>query len=264
MPEDEPSLAEYRKIIPEEPYEHRSGYVQHPTPRAAYAAMVTKTDRQIGGLLSRLDELGLTEDTIVVFTSDNGPAYGRLGGTDSDYFDSAQGRRGRKGSVYEGGIREPLIVRWPGAVPARVTCDRPTYFADWLPTLAELAGVGGVPENVDGVSFAPALRGEAQAPPEFLYWEFPAYGGQQAVRVGDWKAVRTGLKRFAETAAPGAAIPTALYDLAADPGETTDLAANRPDKLAELIAVMDREHEPSDLFPLPAVDGRGTAAAKAR
>ena len=264
VPEDEPSLAGYRRTIPEEPYEHRSGYVKHPTPRAAYAAMVTKTDRQIGELLDRVDELGLTGNTVVVFTSDNGPAFGRLGGTDSDYFDSAGGRRGRKGSVYEGGIRVPLIVKAPGVAAGSVS-DRPTYFADWLPTLLDLTGhAADVPAGVDGVSFAPTLRGEEQAPPEFLYWEFPAYGHQQAVRVGDWKAVRTGLADFARTAAPGAAIPTQLFDLAADPGETTDLAAENPAKLAELVAVMEREHERSDLFPLRGVDGRSNAAAKAR
>ena len=257
VPEDEPSLALYRRTIPEEPYVHKSGYLEHPTPRAAYAAMITRTDRQIGDLLDRIEELGLTDDTLVVFTSDNGPASGRLAGTDSAYFDSTGGRRGRKGSVYEGGLRVPLIVRLPGAVPAGAASDRPTYFADWLPTLLDLAGAAGaVPAGVDGVSFAPTLRGGPQDPPPFLYWEFPAYGGQQAVRAGDWKAVRTGLGKLARTLKPGEPIPTELYDLADDPGETTDLADEHPTKLAELVAAMEREHEPSELFPLPAVDGR--------
>ncbi|MFH5805732.1 arylsulfatase [Alienimonas sp. DA493] len=252
VPEDEPSLAEYRRTIEEEPYKH-TAYLKHPTPRAAYAAMVTRIDRQVGELLDRLDELGLTGNTLVVFTSDNGPVYDRLGGGDSEYFNSAGGFRGRKGSVYEGGIRAPLIVRMPGTVPAGLTSDRPTYFADWLPTLADLTG-GGLPEavagEIDGVSFAPTLRGESQPAPEFLYWEFPAYGGQQAVRVGDWKAVRTGLSKVK----PGEPIATELYNLADDPAETTDLADARPEKLAELTAVMEREHEPSELFPMRALD----------
>ena len=260
VPEDEPSLAGYRRLIPEAPYEHRSGYVRHPTPRAAYAAMVTRTDRQIGDLLDRIERLGLTDDTLVAFTSDNGPAFARLGGTDSDFFRSAGPFRGRKGSVHEGGLRVPMIAKLPGSIPAGTVSDRPTYFADWLPTLLEVAGAAAdVPAGVDGVSFAPALRGEPQDPPPFLYWEFPAYGGQQAARVGDWKAVRTGLRKFAKTAEPGATIPTRLYDLAADPGETTDLAAEHPAKLAELVAVMGREHEPNPAFPLPAVDGARAA-----
>ena len=248
VPEDEPSLAGYRETIEEEPYKH-TAYLKHPTPRAAYAAMVTRIDRQVGGLLDRLDELGLTENTLVVFTSDNGPTYGRLGGADSDYFNSAGGFRGRKGSVYEGGIRVPLIVRMPGVVPAGTAGDRPTYFADWMPTLAELTGAPA-PDDVDGVSFAPTLRDEPQPAPEFLYWEFPAYGGQQAVRVGDWKAVRQNLKKWK----PGRPIKTELYHLADDPGETTDLAEKNPEKLAELIAVMRREHVPGEISNMRALN----------
>ncbi|NNJ25358.1 arylsulfatase [Alienimonas chondri] len=258
VPEDEPSLAGYRQTIKEEPYKHTS-YLEHPTPRAAYAAMVTRIDRQVGELLDRLDELGLTENTLVIFTSDNGPTYGRLGGADSDYFNSAGGFRGRKGSVYEGGIREPLIVRMPGVIPAGTISDRPTYFADWMPTLAHLTG-GELPEEVaseiDGVSFAASLRGKKQPAPEFLYWEFPAYGGQQAVRVGNWKAVRTGLSKVK----PGEPIKTELYNLTEDPTESNDLAAKRPEKLAELVAVMEREHTPSQLFPMRALDASKQAA----
>ena len=257
IPEDDPGLARYRETIEEEPYEHRSGYLRHPTPRAAYAAMVSKIDRQVGELLDRLDELGLTDNTLVVFTSDNGPAYGRLGGADSTFFESAGDLRGRKGSVYEGGLRVPLIVTLPGVVPAGTESDRPTYFADWLPTLCELTG-GEVPAElaaeIDGVSFAPTLRGHSQPAPEFLYWVFPEYGGQEAVRVGDWKAVRTGLTKLGRTWRPGDPIPTQLYNLADDPGETTDLAASHPAKLAELVAVMEREHEPSELFPMTVLD----------
>ena len=254
VPEDEPSLAEYRRTIPEEPYRHKA-YLKHPTPRAAYAAMITRMDRQFGELVELIDELGLAEDTLIVFTSDNGPAYNRLGGTDSEYFNSAGPFRGRKGDVYEGGLRVPMIARMPGTIPAGTVSDRPTYFADWLPTLVEATG-GELPDGLesDGVSFLPTLTGDDQEPPPFLYWEFPAYGGQQAVRVGDWKAVRTDLTKLGRTWKPGDPVPTALYDLAADPGETNDLSTSHPDKLAELTAVMDREHEPSRLFPMKVLD----------
>ena len=119
-----------------------------------------------------------------------------------------------------------------------------------------------MPAGVDGVSFAPSLRGEDQTPPGPLYWEFPSYGGQQAVRLGDWKAVRTGLAQFAKTAGPEDVIPTQLYHLPEDPAETTDVAAAEPDKLAELTAILTREHTPNPRFPLPAVDRERTRKAE--
>ncbi|MBA3316383.1 MAG: arylsulfatase [Planctomycetota bacterium] len=253
VPEDEPSLAEYRRTIPEEPYEHKSNYLKHPTPRAGYAAMVTRMDREIGELLDLLESLELADDTIVVFTSDNGPTYNRLGGSDSDFFHSAMGRRGFKGSVYEGGIREPLIVRWKDRVADGTTSDLPTYFPDWLPTLLDLAGAAAsIPDDVDGLSFAPTLLGKPQSQKkhDFLYWEFPAYGSQQAVRVGDWKAVRQNLAKLK----PGEAPQTELYDLAADPGESRDVSADHPEVVEELEGIMASQHEPSEMFPLPGID----------
>ncbi len=251
VPEDEPSLAEYRKTIPEADYEHRA-YLKHPTPRAAYAAMITRMDRQVGEIVDKLDALGLGDNTIVVFTSDNGPAYDRLGGSDSDYFDSAAGRRGRKGSVYEGGIREPLLVRWTGKIKPGTTSGLPTYFPDWLPTLLDLTGDAAIPADVDGVSFAPTLLGRGnQKRHEFLYWEFASYGGQQAVRVGDYKAVRQRLAQLK----PGETIKTELYDLASDPDESRDVAEEHPDMVARLEAVMKEQHVPNPVFPLPGIDG---------
>ncbi|MFM7102148.1 MAG: arylsulfatase, partial [Verrucomicrobiota bacterium] len=134
------SLAEYSGAFPEEPYRGDRAYLPHPTPRAAYAAMVTRMDREIGRLLALLDELGLRRRTLVIFSSDNGPLYGNLGGTDADFFGSAAGFRGRKGSFYEGGFRVPCLVRWPGRIPAGTVSDRITGFEDWLPTLLELVG----------------------------------------------------------------------------------------------------------------------------
>lgn len=263
VPEDEPSLAAYRQTIPEREYEHKGAYLKHPTPRAAYAAMVTRMDREIGELVDLVESLGLGEETIFVFTSDNGPAAGGLSGTDSDFFNSAQDRRGRKGSVYEGGIREPLIVRWTGKVPAGATSDLPTYFPDWLPTLLDLTGgADAIPQDVDGVSIAPTLLGrpQDQRRHEFLYWEFPASGGQHAVRSGNWKAVR---QNMAQTPA-GQKPKTELYDLAADPNETADVAAAHPDVLAKLEAILAEQHEPSELFPLPGIDQTRRAAARRR
>ncbi len=244
-PED--SLAEYRGLWPDPPYRGDKGYVPQLTPRAAYAAMVTRMDREVGRILELVHALGLDERTIVVFTSDNGPTFD-VGGADSAFFRSAGPLRGLKGSLYEGGVRVPSIVRWTGHVPAGVVSDRVTGFEDWLPTLLELAGAErAVPAGIDGISFAPTLLGQAQEPRPFLYREFPGYGGQQSVRVGDWKAFRQGLAK------PGS-VRTELYDLKSDVGESHDVAAAHPDVVARMEAILSREHQRSPLFPLAAID----------
>ncbi len=244
-------LAPYEGTFAETPYVGGQGYTPHRQPRAAYAAMITRLDREVGMLLDLLDELSLRERTIVVFTSDNGATHSPVGGTDVDFFDSCAGLRGRKGSLHEGGIRVPAIVRWPGVVPAGASSARITGFEDWLPTLCELTGTAP-PAATDGISFAPTLRGAAQPERPFLYREFAGYGGWQAVwvrdRQGDWKLVRKDLQR----AAPA----TLLYDLAADPTEANDLAAAQPDRVAALRAILAREHTPNATFPLRAIDGR--------
>ena len=253
VPEDEPSLAEYRKAIPELPYVHK-GYLPHPTPRAGYAAMVTRMDREIGELIDLIEELGLGEDTIFVFTSDNGPTYDRLGGSDSDYFNSSEGRKGYKGSVYEGGLRVPMIVRWDGRIAAGGESDLPTYFPDWMPTLLDLTGHGEVvPEETDGISMAPTLLGVAdqQQRHEALYWEFPAYGGQQAIRVGDWKAVRRNLMKLK----PGEKPVTELYDIAQDPAEAVDVAKKNREVVRRLEKLMEQSRVGSKEFPLKPFDG---------
>jgi arylsulfatase A-like enzyme len=247
VPED--SLAEYRGLWPDPPYRGGNGYLPHPSPRAAYAAMVTRMDREVGRTLDLLRERGLDERTIVVFTSDNGPTYDRVGGSDSTFFRSAGPFRGLKGSLHEGGVRVPAIVRWTGRVSAGLVSERVTGFEDWLPTLLELAGAtDAVPPAVDGQSFAPTLLGRAQEPRPFLYREFPGYGGQQTVRVGDWKGVRQGLGK------PGPA-RLELYDLKGDVGEGRDVAAEHPDVVAQMEALLAREHQPSSAFPLVALDG---------
>jgi len=252
VPED--SLAEYRGKFDDAPYTGTNGYLPHFTPRAAYAAMITRMDRDIGRIMSLVRELGLDEKTIFVFTSDNGPLYNRLGGTDTEFFNSASGLRGRKGALYEGGIRVPLIVRWKGRIAANSVSERVTGFEDWLPTLMELLGeTKTVPRDVDGLSFAPTLLGRRQEPRAFLYREFPAYNGWQSVRIGDWKGVRHPINPRGRNA-PQPKLAIELYDLKSDPNETTDVAARHPEIVARMEKVMAEQHTASELFPFPVLD----------
>jgi arylsulfatase len=234
----------YRDAFPETPYLGNKGYLPHPTPRAAYAAMVSRLDREVGRILDELDALGLAKNTVVLFTSDNGPTFN--GGSDSKFFDSAPGMRGLKCSVYEGGLRIPLVVRWPGKVAAGTWTEHLSGFQDMLPTLAEIAGIDldGVALQLDGLSFVPTLGGaEEVAEHECLYWE---YAGQQALRAGNWKGVRKRLRK--------GDLSLELYNLADDPGEQNDVAGEHPNIVARLEALLAREHSPSEAFPLPAVD----------
>jgi arylsulfatase A-like enzyme len=253
VPED--SLAEYKDAFPETPYTGGNGYLPHRTPHAAYAAMITRMDREIGRLLALVDGFGLREDTIVVFTSDNGPLWDRFGGTDTDFFNSAGGLRGRKGNYYEAGVRVPCIVRWPGRIAAGTTNERVTGAEDWLPTLLELVGgKDATPGGIDGISFAPTLLGKTQPPRPFLYRESQGYDGQQSVRVGNWKAIRTNLHPR-PTARSKEPAPFELYDLAKDPAETKNVASQHPDVVAKLSAIMKEQHVPSPLWPISALDG---------
>ena len=243
IPDEE--LKPYLGKWDETPYTGGNGYTPHLTPRAAYAAMITRMDREIGELLDLLDELSLSNDTIVVFTSDNGATHSPVGGTDVDFFASCGELRGRKGSMYEGGIRVPTIVRYPGVVPAGTESDFVSGFEDWLPTLTELTGTKN-PIAGDGVSLVETLRGKKQTPRPFLYREFAGYGGWQAVWVGDHKLVRKDLQKNKPA--------TELYDLRKDASESNDLLAKEP-KLAERMQrILDREHVPSDTFKLKAID----------
>lgn len=257
VPDD--ALAEFAGRFPETPYTGNRGYLPHRTPRAAYAAMVTRLDREVGRLLDLLDLLDLTRDTIVVFSSDNGPLYDGLGGTDTDFFRSAGDFKGRKGSLDEGGVRVPTFIRWPGHIAAGSTSERVTGFEDWLPTLLDLIGASDrAPADLDGLSFAPTLLGRDQPERPFLYRETPGYGGQQSIRVGPWKAIRRRLNSPAKQPLdPG---PIELYDLATDPTESHDLAAKHPDRVAALQALLKTQHQPSALFPIRALDPAPDAA----
>lgn len=236
--------------MPETPHKHH-GYLKHPKPHAGYAAMISHMDRDIGAILDAIEAKGLTDNTVVMFSSDNGPTYDRLGGSDSDFFESSANFRGLKGSLYEGGIRVPLIVKWPGHVKPDTTTDHPAAFYDLMPTFAEIAGVK-TPAGIDGTSILPTLLGKEQKTPEYLYWEFSGYGGQQAVRMGDWKAIRQNMMR---PKVPGAG-KLELYNLKSDPSESKDVAADHPDVVAKAEAAMKEAHTPSKLFRIPMLDGK--------
>jgi arylsulfatase A-like enzyme len=238
------------------PYRGQNGYLPHPRPRAAYAALITSLDEQVGAVLATLKELGLEDDTLVVFTSDNGSTHGGrdpefgIGGVDTAFFNSVAGLRGLKGSVYEGGLRVPLLVRWPGRVAAGSTSDLPGYFPDWFPTLCAAAGVKA-PAGLDGVDLLPMLTGQgAQAPRKPLVWVFPEYGGQVAVRLDAWKAVRRDLARRS----PG---PWEVYNLRDDPREERDVAAQHPEVIARAVVVLRAQMDENEVFPLkvPGVNG---------
>ncbi len=249
----EESLAEYAGKFPETPYKGRRkktgyphDYAQQAMPRATTAAIITHMDRSVAKLFKQLDELGLDENTIVFFTSDNGATYGP---SDPDFFNACGPFRGTKGGLYEGGIRTPMIVRWPGHVDAGSVSSEPWYFADVLPTLAELAGAK-VPQDIDGVSMLPTLIGEKaaghkQAPHKYLYWED---GPDRAVRVGGWKAVRQEQNDNR----------IELYDLTADVGESNDLAGEHPEIAARLGKLLKEAHRP----PRPQIEPEPPAGKK--
>ncbi|MDE0628333.1 MAG: arylsulfatase [Bryobacterales bacterium] len=232
------SLAEYLGEFPEigGGQERRVGYIVSPNPRATYAAMVSRLDRDIGRLVDLLATLGIAEDTIVIFNSDNG-AQARFD-VSEEFFDATAGLRGYKGSMYEGGLRVPQIVRWPGHVEPGSETDHLTYFPDMMPTFAELAGVE--PPSTDGISIVPTiLKQGGQRQAEWLYWELISSGNQlrsQAARKGRWKFVR-----------PRMDSPVEVYDLQEDEGETTDLAARHSELVEEFERWVDENRtEPPD------------------
>ncbi|MBK7875496.1 MAG: arylsulfatase [Planctomycetes bacterium] len=258
-------VAAYRGAFEDAPYDGTQGYIPVAEPHATYAAMVTRLDRDVGRIVAKLEELGLARDTLILFASDNGPTYGRVGGADSDFFASSMGLRGRKASVYEGGIRAPLIARWSGRIAAGRTTDEVVAAWDLLPTIVALAderatstsGAGGashassaspaahelpLPRDLDGTDLAPLLFGEPFAAKRHLYWELASYGGQQAARFGDWKAVRRDMNKGNSR--------VELYDLARDPNETRDVAAEHPELVEHARELLTSSRTDSALFPL--------------
>ncbi|MCG8525385.1 MAG: arylsulfatase [Opitutales bacterium] len=213
-------------------------YGSQPEAHAAFVAMVTLLDDQVGEILSKLEELGIADNTLVMFTSDNGPH--KEGGANPDYFDSNGPFKGTKRDLYEGGIRVPMIAQWPAAVEAGSTSEHISAFWDMLPTFAELSGAD-VPANIDGISMVAELKGKKQKQHPYLYWEFHERGGRQAIRVGKWKGVR-----YHVSIQPDA--PIELYDLSTDPGETTDLANEHP-KVRQKLENFLKEARVESSFP---------------
>ena len=202
--------------------------------------MVTRLDNYVGELVARLKELGLYENTLIIFRSANGPH--REGGADPDFFDSNGPWRGYKRDVYEGGIRVPAIFSWPGHIAAGSQSDFMGCFWDLMPTFRELGGSGS-PEGMDGVSLLPLLTGKkGQKEHDYLYFEFQELGGRQALRQGPWKLVHMNIR--SENAR------LKLYNLDEDPGETQDLSLAHPERVASLKALMDSAHIPNPDFPV--------------
>ena len=206
---------------------------------AAFAAMVSLLDNQVGEIMDKVEELGLGNNTIIVFTSDNGPH--QEGGADPEYFDSNGPLKGFKRDLYEGGIRVPMIVRWPGKIKANSQTDHISAFWDVFPTISEIAGVS-VPNNLDGISFLPALMQNGnQKQHDYLYWEFHEKGGRQAIRKGDWKAVKYDVLKNADA-------PMELYNLKEDLGEENNVAQLHPEVVSEMQAIFDTARTDSDVF----------------
>ncbi|MEN6425230.1 MAG: arylsulfatase [Phycisphaerales bacterium] len=214
-----------------------------PNPQKGHAAMITRMDADIGRLFARLKSLSLDRKTLVLFSSDNGPH--KEGGADPAFFDSSGVLRGCKRDVYEGGIRVPLIARWPGRIAAGSGSDHVSAFWDFLPTCCELTGVPA-PQGIDGLSILPTLLGrpEMQQKHEYLYWEFHEQGKKQAVRMGDWKGVRLNVAKDPNG-------PIELYDLTGDMGEERNVADQHPDIVRRIATIMASARTPSEHWPWP-------------
>jgi arylsulfatase A-like enzyme len=214
------------------------GYASQAEPHAAFAAMVSLLDDQVGEIRKKLEDLGIADNTLIIFTSDNGPH--EEGGADPGFFNSNANFRGMKRDLYEGGIRVPLVAWWPGKIKPGTTSDHISAFWDFLPTACEIAQIT-TPENIDGISYLPELLGNEQKAHDYLYWEFHEEGGKQAVRMGDWKAVRLNMGNNPDA-------PIALYNLANDAGEQNNVAPDHPEIVQQMADIMTKEHTYSKEF----------------
>jgi arylsulfatase A-like enzyme len=220
-----------------------------PPSEKGQAAMISRLDSDVGRLLAKLKDGGLEERTIVFFASDNGPHH--EGGHDPNFFDDNGPLRGTKRDLYEGGIRVPLIVRWPGRVPSDSVCDHVGYFGDFFATAAEIAGAA-CPAGLDSISLSPAIMGRTAQQTEhaYLYWEFYEGGSKQAVRLGNWKGVIHPIEPQS----------VELYDLRTDLGEKRDVAASNPEVVKQILVIAHSAHVPSPLWHF----GKARRAAQAR
>ncbi|MHC4332281.1 MAG: sulfatase-like hydrolase/transferase [Planctomycetota bacterium] len=213
-----------------------------PDPKKGHAAMISRMDRDIGTLLGKLKELGIDANTLVMFSSDNGPH--KEGGADPAFFNSNGPLTGKKRDLYEGGIRVPLVARWPGRIQAGSVSDHVSAFWDFMPTAAELAGAGA-PASTDGISMVPTLLGQPnrQKKHKYLYWEFHERGGKQAVRMGDFKGVRLNVHKDANG-------PLELYNLANDIGEKHNIADRHPDVISKIETILKTARTDAERWPL--------------
>lgn len=223
------------------------------------AAMITLMDKDVGRIIDLLKKLGLDENTIVFFTSDNGCH----GGGSVEFFEGSGPLRGKKMDLYEGGIRVPMIVRWPGRIKAGSTSHHIGAFWDMMPTLADLVGMHCPAENTDGISFVPELLGKPQAEHDFLYWEFHGTDydwtpklstkqtrlANQALRVGKWKAIRHNLIRHYKDV-PVQFSPVELYNLEKDISESNDIASQYPEVVRMMRGLMKASHVPNEHFKI--------------
>ncbi|MRT91994.1 arylsulfatase [Ancylomarina sp. 16SWW S1-10-2] len=213
-------------------------YCSQKAPYATFATMITRLDAYVGQIVAKLEELGIADNTIIMFASDNGPHT--EGGANPEFFNSAGGLRGVKRDLYEGGVRTPFIVVWPNKVKAGSVSDHVSAFWDVLPTCEAIVGVKST--STDGISFLPELLGEPnQKEHDYLYWEFAHKGGRQAVRMGNWKGVIYNISKKGEMQ---------LYNLTEDVAETNNVADQHPDIIAKMKGIMEKEHVDSEIFPL--------------
>lgn len=241
-PEDMVNM--YRGRFPEKPYFGEKGYTPARYPLATYAAMITALDREVGRVMQKVKELGLDSNTVIMFSSDNGPTFD-VGGVDTYFFNSAGGLRGRKQDLYEGGIRVPFLARWPGVISAGRVSGHVSAQYDLMATLAEMVGLQ-IPSK-DGISFLPELKGDAQMPHQYLYFEFPEKQGQVAIRMGRWKGVRSNMKKDPQA-------PWEVYDLETDPSEEHDVSAAQSQLVARFSEILNNEHNCSHLREWEFVD----------
>lgn len=231
-------LKPYLTEFNDKPYYGQDGYASHQHPRAAYAAMISYLDEQVGKIVAQVKALGLEENTLILFSSDNGAAFN--GGVDYTFFNSVGGLRGLKMDVFEGGIRVPFLAKWPNKIAANSKTEHISAQYDLFATLADLIGVDV--DGTNGISFLPTLLNrETQQKHAFLYFEYPEKGGQLAVRMGDWKGVKLNLKKD-----PNA--KWKLFHLGEDPYEKIDLSSQHPEILKKLDQIVQREHKPAHIL----------------
>lgn len=248
IPEDRLNVFR-NKFLPEKNYKGATfgherfrigGYGTQEESHAAFAAMVTLLDEQVGEIVEKVNELGIADNTIIIFTSDNGPHF--EGGADPDYFNSNGDLKGFKRDLYEGGIRVPMIASWPGKIEKGVKSNHVSAFWDVLPTFSEMAGAT-YPKEIDGVSFLPTLLGKkGQKEHDYLYWEFHEKGGRLALRKGDWKIVKYN-SRIGDK-------PIELYNLTNDVSEVDDLSQKHPEIVKEMEQLMNNARAESADFYL--------------